>query len=195
MGRYYGLGRDTIEETSRLSIDDLRIWDCLHEGFSRKFLTLKRGDRETGSLSIEVHIKDPWSSRSYIKFDYKLDGKPVTYEHEIELFPCYFGSHRFYFRCRYCRRRVTALYLSGGYYACRHCQRLAYEVSQKHRTPFEILNRALNLENRASERRKHGHPRKANRLLWRAYKFNRLGLMDLQARYGSRQKINTKEEE
>ena len=182
MGRYYGLGRNTVEETSRLTIDDLRTGDCLHEGFSRRFLTLKRGDQETGSLSLEVHIKDPWSSRSYIKFNYKLDGKPVAYEHEIELSPCYFGGHRFYFRCRHCRRRVTALYLSGGYYACRHCHRLAYEVSQKHRTPYEILNRALNLEDRAERLRKYGHPRKANRLLGRAYRFKMMGLRELQVR-------------
>jgi len=114
MGRYRGLGRDTVEDTTQFTIDNLRTWGYLHEGFKRGLLTLKRGDEKTGSLGIEVHIKDPWS---YIKFDYKLDGKPVAYEHEIELFPCYFGGHRFYFRCRHCRRRVTALYLSGGYYA------------------------------------------------------------------------------
>lgn len=183
MGRYRGLGRDTVEDTTRLTIDDLRTWDYLHEGFRRGILTLSRGGEKTGSLNFEVHIKDPWS---YIKFDYRLDGKPVAYERGIELFPCYFGGHRFYFRCRHCRRRVLALYLSGGYYACRHCHRLAYEASQEHRAPLENLGRAFRLENRAKELRKYGHPRKANRLLWRADKFNRLGLLDLQARDGIR---------
>ena len=183
MGRYRGLGRDAVEDTTRLTLDDLRTWGYLHEGFKRGLLTLKRGDEKTGSLGIEVHIKDPWG---YIKFNYKLDGKPVAYEHEIELFPCYFGGHRFYFRCRHCRQRVTALYLKGGYYACRHCQQLAYEASQEHRAPFENLGKAFRLENRAKELRKYGHPRKANRLLWRTYRFKRLGLMDLQARDGIR---------
>lgn len=178
MGRYYGLGRDTIEETARLTIDDLRIWGCLHEGFSRRFLTLKRGDEKTGSLGIEVHIKDP---QSYIKFDYLLDKKSVSYEHEIELFPCYFGDHRFYFRCRHCRRRITALYLSGGYYACRHCQRLAYEVSQKHRSPFEKGYRAMTLKDRAERLKKLGHPRKANRVLWWAYLLEEENLKEIQA--------------
>jgi hypothetical protein len=78
--------------------------------------------------------------------------------------------------------------LTGGYYACRHCHRLAYEVSQKHRAPLEILNRALNLENRAEELRKYGPPRKANRLLERAYRFNMMGLRDLQARSGIKER-------
>lgn len=165
MGRYYGLGRDTIEETTRLTIDDLRTWGCLHEGFCRKHIKLMRGEEETGSLNFEVHIKDP---RSYIKFDYLLDKKPVSYEHEIELFPCYFGRHRCYFRCRHCRRRVTALYLSGGYYACRHCHNLAYETSQAHRTLSKKIDQAYSLRTRAKKLREYHHPRKANRLLRRA---------------------------
>jgi len=175
MGRHYGLGRDTIEDATRLNIDDLRTWGCLHEGFCRKYIKLMRGEEETGSLNFEVHIKDP---RSYIKFDYKLDGKPVAYEHEIELFPCHFGGYRFYFRCRHCSRRVTALYLSGGYYACRHCQRLAYEVSQRHRSPFERGYRAMTLKDRAERLKKHGHPRKANKLYRRAYILDDYGLLE-----------------
>lgn len=181
MGRCRGLGRDTVEDTTQLTIDDLKLWGYLPEGFKRGILTLKRGEEETGSLGIEVHIKDP---RSYIKFDYLLgqEKKPVFYEHEIELFPCYFGGHRFYFRCRHCSRRVMALYLSGGYYACRHCHNLAYEASQKHRAPYEILSRALSLGDRAKRLKKYGHPRKANRLLERAYRLKMMGLKRLQIR-------------
>jgi len=181
MGRHYGLKRDTIEETSRLTIDDLRIWGYLHLGFRLGNLTFSRGGEKTGSLSFAVRL-DEWGGT--IKFNYLLghEKKPVEYEHRIEAFPCHFGGHRYYFECRHCRRRVTVLYLSGGYYACRHCQRLAYEASQRHRAPFEILNRALNLENRAKELKKYGHPRKANRLLERAYRLNMIGLRELQAR-------------
>lgn len=185
MGRWSWSGRGVIEETGRFTIDDLKTWGFISKdpGLKTGIITISRDGKKTGNLGIEVHIERDWS---YIKFDYLLDKKPVSYEHEIELFPLHFGGHRFYFRCRHCRRRVMALYLSGGYYACRHCQRLAYEVSQKHRAPLENLNRALRLERRAEELRKYRHPRKANRLLWRAYKFNRLGLMDLQVRYGIR---------
>jgi len=172
-----------IEQTSHLTIDDLRTWDCLHEGFCKKYIKLMRGEEETGSLNFEVHIEGPWS---YIKFDYLLNKKPVSYEHEIELFPCYFGGHRYFFLCRYCRQRVTALYLSGGYYACRHCQRLAYEVSQKHRVFLANFSRATSLRKRAERLRQNGHPRKANRLLWRACQLDGEALGDIYDRCGIR---------
>jgi len=163
MGRYPGRGRDMVEETSRLTIDDLRTWGYLRFlGYKRGSLTFSRG----GGLSLEVRL-DEWGGA--IKFDYLLGKKPVEYEHKIEAFPCYYGGCRFYFRCRHCYRRVMTLYLSGGYYACRHCHRLAYEVSQRHRSPYELLRRAGTIEDRAKELRKYGHPRKANRLLIRAY--------------------------
>ena len=181
MARIRGLGRDTVEETSRITIDNLRGWGYLHEGYRTGLLTLKRGDRETGSLGIKVEIlKDPF--HAYIQFNYLLDKKPVEYFHVIELFPLHFGGHRYYFRCRYCNRRVMALYLSGGYYACRHCQRLTYELSQRHRGPLELLERSLSFERRAEDLRKRGHPRKANRLLERSYRLSLLGGAQLLAR-------------
>ena len=173
MGRHYGLGRDAIEETSRLTIDDLRTWGFLSKTPRERTgtNTLSRNGEKTGSVGVIVEIMEvekPW--HSYIEFSYRLDRKPIEYHHIIELFPCYFGGDRFYFRCTYCNRRVTALYLSGGYYACRHCQRLDYEVSQKHRSRFEKRYRAQALRDRAEQLRKYGHPRKANRLLERAYR-------------------------
>ena len=165
MGRYYGLGRDLIEETARLTIDDLKTWGLLHEGINRGILTLKRRKQTTGSRGIEVHIKDP---QSYIEFEYLLNKSPVAYEHEIELFPCNFGGYRFYFWCRNCGRRITALYFSEGYYSCRHCLGLVYLVSREHRSIFEKIDRANYLKDKADRLKKHGHPRKANKLYFKA---------------------------
>ena len=155
----------------------------MREGHYRSgVITLKRGDEETGSLTITVNTEGPW--KSYIKFDYLLgyDKKPVVYEHKIELFPCNYGGHRFYFRCRHCGRRVTALYLSGGYYACRYCHELTYEARQRHRGPFETLGRAFHFSDKAEELQKRGHPRKASRLLERSHRLFQLGGAELLAR-------------
>lgn len=162
-------GRDMIEETPRLTIDDLMAWGFIPgtPGEQTRVITLSRNGEETGSLKATVRIDD---ASSFIRFDYLLgeERKPVTYEHELELFHCHFGGHRTYFRCRNCRRRVAALYLSGGYYACRHCHRLAYLVSQEHRTLSEKMDRAWSLRVRADRLRKYRHPRKANELCARA---------------------------
>ena len=200
MARYRGLGRDTVEETTRLTIDDLKGWGYLHEGFKTGLLTLSRGGQKTGSLGIRVSLDYPgtlsegtfyisgravdyrYQKGGSIEFEYRLDGEPVKYRHYLELFPCHLGGHRLFIRCRHCNRRVRALYLKGGYYACRHCQRLTYEARQEHGGYLETLSRAFRFERRAEELRKRGHPRKANRLLERSYRLFQIGGAELLAR-------------
>lgn len=169
MHRIIHPGRDMVEETPRITIDDLRAWHFIPgPGEERQgTITLSRNGEMTGSLQATVRMD---GSMSFIRFDYLLgeDRKPVTHRHGLEPFPCHFGGHKLYFRCEYCGRRVTALYLSGGYYACRHCHRLAYMVSQEHGSIFEMIDRANYLHARAKRLRERRHPRKANRLLARA---------------------------
>ncbi len=162
-------GRDMVEETPRITIDDLRAWRFIPgPGEERSgTITLSRNGERTGSLQATVRMD---GTMSFIRFDYFLgeEKKPVRYEHGLEPFPCHLGGHRLYFRCGRCFRRVVALYLSGGYYACRHCHRLAYMVSQEHGSIFEMIDRANYLRTRAKWLRECRHPRRANRLLARA---------------------------
>jgi hypothetical protein len=169
MRRIVHPGRDMIEETPRITIADLRAWGFIPgPGEERTgIVTLSRDGEETGRLQATARID---GLGSFIRFDYLLgeERTPVAHEHGLEPFPCHLGGHRLYFRCKYCARRVTALYLSGGYYACRHCHRLAYMVSQEHGTLSEMIDRAHHLRARAKRLREYRHPRKANRLLARA---------------------------
>ena len=162
-------GRDMVEETPRITIDDLRAWRFIPgPGEERQgIITLSSNGERTGSVGVAVRID---GTKSFIRFDYFLgeEKKPVRYEHGLEPFPCHLGGHRLYFRCGRCFRRVVALYLSGGYYACRHCHRLAYMVSQEHGALWEMIDRAHDLRKRAKRLRESRHPRKANRLLARA---------------------------
>jgi len=164
-------GRDMVEETPRITIEDLRAWGLIPgPGEERQgTITLSRDGVMTGSLRATVRMD---GVMSFIRFEYVLgeEKRPVRYEHGLECFPCYLGGHRIYFRCGRCFRRVAALYLSGGYYACRHCHDLAYMVSQEHGSIFEMIDRANHLRSLAKRLRKYGHPRKANRLLARAEK-------------------------
>ena len=200
MARYRGLGRDTVEEITRLTIDDLKSLGYLHEGYKAGLITLSKDGEKTGSFNLTVSLDYPgtlsegtfyisgravdysYQKGGFIEFRYQLDGESVKYQHYLELFPCHFGRHRLFIRCRHCNRRVTALYLKGGYYACRHCQRLTYEARKGHRGPYELLGRAFHFERRAEELRKRGHPRKANRLLRRGDRLFQLGGAELLAR-------------
>lgn len=180
MGRCQGLGRNTVEDTGGFSIADLKAWGFIHEGATaRGSLTLSRNGEKTGSIGLEVRLD---KSYSYAEFDYRLDGKPVKYSHGLMTVRPHFGGRRYYFRCRNCLSCVTALYLRGGYYACRKCHGLVYESSQKHNCPYAGLTRALTLEKRAEKLRERGHPRKANRLLERAGQLSMMGWADMMSR-------------
>lgn len=54
--------------------------------------------------------------------------------------PCHFGGWRRWFECPQCRDRAAVLYLRGGRFACRHCNRISY-VSQSGSTTARLCNR------------------------------------------------------
>ena len=167
MGRWTYSSRGVLENTAKIMIEDLKAWGLF--GYGCKIsgtITILTNDQKSGSVGVTVDVNP--REGSHIQFDYRRDGEPVSYRHGIELFSCHYGSHRYFFICRDCGRRVTALYLQEGYYTCRHCHRLVYQSSRDHRSLYQNLNRSQNLEARAERLRERGHPRKANRVLMEA---------------------------
>jgi hypothetical protein len=74
---------------------------------------------------------------AYLYLSYKVrpnrdDWQDIEEPIALDWVPCHHGGKRPYFLCpadangRACGRRVVKLYLSGRYFLCRHCQRLAY---------------------------------------------------------------------
>lgn len=201
MGRRSYSGRGVIEDTGRITLDDLRAWGFIPKGsgMTSGIITLSRNGEKSGNLGLTVRLNYPgnlaegyfnlngnfidyrYQKGGSLEFDYKLNGEPVKYQYHLELFPCHFGVHRLFIRCRNCNRRVTALYLWRGYYSCRHCLRLVYQGSRGHRDPSNKMYLAHNLEARADRLQKNRYPRKANRLRERAAQLSYESLMDLGA--------------
>jgi len=60
MARYRGQGRDTVEEITRLTLDDLKRLGYLQKGYTKSgLITLKQGDEETGSYNLTVSLDYP----------------------------------------------------------------------------------------------------------------------------------------
>ena len=160
--------REVIEDTAKITIQDLKTWGYLRPGYKSGTLTLLRNGQENGSVGIAVKIDD---DNSFIEFDYSVNGKPVNYSHKIELFPCNYGYYRYYFICRETGKRVTALYMVNGYYASRHYHKMAYQCSRDHRSIFGIIHKWQNLDSKSEWLKKNGHPRKAKKYYWKARYF------------------------
>ena len=188
--RKYLFGRGIIESTSCVTIETLKQWEYLAvPGWKQGVLTLTMNGTETGTVAMGVRYD--LENGCFIRFWYTLDGKPVDYQHAIEPVACTYGGYRFYFRCRYTGKRVTALYLHKGYFASRQYHGLTYQLCADHRGSYENLHRYQHLEAKAKKLRAHGHPRKASHMLREARYSQALAFRDIEGQIAkSRDRID-----
>jgi hypothetical protein len=176
MGRYLYTYRRILEDVPRITFPDLKLWGYLTDKSERSgILTLSKNGKKTGSLNIAV--KTDSESCSFIEFEYLLNGKPVKYRHAIELFPCHYGNHRFYFICRDTGQRVTSLYMMNGYFSSRHYHRLVYQCSRDHRSIFNLQNKEMNIRKKAEWFKVIGHPTIAKQYFRKAEYCDELSLI------------------
>ena len=176
-----GLKRPQIEDTHRLTIAELKHLGFLScAGRCTGTLTLSVRNKPVGSVGFEVRYN--LKGDSYIRFRHTFDGLPMDYRHTIDVVACNYGGHRFYFRCRNTGKRVTALYSLDGYYASRHYHELAYQLCNEHRNRHELLHRSQNLSLKAGKLRERGHPGKANRVVYEAFRYRGLYFRVLERR-------------
>jgi hypothetical protein len=137
MGRYYWSKKDTVEDSTKLSIAKLKEFGLL-EGFCHTGLTWTRSlSGHKSSVGIVVNVL----GELYVKLNYTItdrnSGEKTDYDYKIGLTttPCHFEGVRYWFICPLsrngvpCGRRVGTLFLSSGgkYFGCRHCYDLSYE--------------------------------------------------------------------
>ena len=138
MGRYYWSKKNTVEDSTKLSIAKLKEFGLL-EGYRSTTLTWTWSlSGHKSSIGIFVNVLDePY----YAKLNYTItdrnSGEKTDYDYKIGLTttPCHYGGVRYWFICPLvrngvpCGRRVGTLFLSSGgkYFGCRHCYDLSYE--------------------------------------------------------------------
>ena len=183
MGRYNYSHRRVIEQSA-----GIRIQDLINQGLTQKPCrgiwnhNITRGHEQLADVKFTVQIinKDRLSDDNFIQFEYEYQGKSISFKQPIEIQPVYLGGYRYYFRCNcnkngnYCGRRVKALYFGGNIWACRHCLELVYNNCRHHRDETQRARiNADYLQTKADTLRRYRHPRKANRLEWRVYEYER----------------------
>lgn len=137
MGRYYWSKKNTVEDSTKLSIIKLKEFGLLR-GYCCSTLTWTRSlSDHKNSIGIVVDVLD----EPYVKLNYTItdcnSGEKTDYDYKVGLAttPCHFGGVRYWFICPLvrngvpCDRRVGTLFLSPGgrYFGCRHCYGLSYE--------------------------------------------------------------------
>jgi len=84
-----------------------------------------------GAVAASINI---YTDTDRVTLDYRTkqhDGtwQAMNYPVMIQRTACQFGGQRAWWLCPHCGRRVAVLY-GGQRYACRHCQRLAYQSTR-----------------------------------------------------------------
>jgi hypothetical protein len=142
MGRYYWDKKDTVEESTELSIFKLKEFGLL-TGYATTTLKWKWNlSGRKSSIGICVDTEELYAKVNYTVTD-RGTGEKTDYDYKISLTttPCNFGGVRYWFICPlsingvYCGRRTGTLYIASGgnYFGCRHCYDLSYESRNESR--------------------------------------------------------------
>lgn len=123
-GTRIGAGRPAMrvkaEHCMRIDVREWHRRGLLRPGGSGGWSWRNEGTGETvGSIGYRI---EPDS----VVLDYSIDGAPSAQRVALPRSPCNFGGSRPWFVCPVRKERVAVLYLRGGRFACRHCQRVAY---------------------------------------------------------------------
>lgn len=150
-GMRYGAGRPGYRaKAEQLHRVDVRIW--ARRGYlsgAHSFAwSWNRGGEHTGSIGVDVHSPDALTLRYSVT---RNDEPHIVAERvTIARTSCVYGGSRPWFNCTRCARRVAVLYLRRGYFACRHCQRVAYS-SQSDDTLGRMWRKQSKVEARLGE--------------------------------------------
>lgn len=121
-GTRYGAGRPgwrlKAEHVQRI---DVRRWHragTLRAGYAGTW-AWHVGDEPAGSIGYSAQ-------EGGVTLQYSCDGNATTQRIVLDRTRCHFGGSRSWFVCPRCSARVAVLYLRGGRFACRRCQRVSY---------------------------------------------------------------------
>jgi hypothetical protein len=101
-------------------------------------------DVVTGEVKSSISI---WGDDHQITLRYTIDGRNVSEPIAITRTACHYGNTRAWFMCPRCTGRVAKLYLRGGRFACRKCQKLVYGSQSE-----DMMGRAWRLQQRLEAR-------------------------------------------
>lgn len=135
MGRYYYSKKEEADSLKQVNVSFLNKNGYFKWSYKSGTVTWSRNGEKAGSIGIQAFIDE---NEQFIRFNYtqtdRFSGEKTDLDYKIPLTntACHFGGKRYWFVCpwyangRYCGKRVGVLYLSGKYFACRHCNDLSY---------------------------------------------------------------------
>lgn len=142
----FGQGeKDCLERFKRLDCRKMQHTGALNAGNRGNWAWFDtKTNEKMGEISYE-------SQPHHLTLSYTVNDQQHRYSIELERMACNYGGSRVWFHCPVvgCGKRVAILFLKGGIFACRHCQRLNYQSQQlaksdQHRLRMHRIRGRLN---------------------------------------------------
>ncbi len=153
-GTRSGAGRPryslVAEHAQRIDIRQWHKGGHLREGrlFSWSW---NRGGEPAGNISVTVNSGSIRLGYTLTDSNGQRDGSQTITTTST---PCHYGGSRPWFTCPVCRDRAGLLYMRWGRFACRHCQRVAYQSQSG-----SALDRVCNRYHRLAAKVEDGKPK------------------------------------
>lgn len=128
-----------VESCHAIDTAEFNRWGVLKVGTERAGTLEWRRGGETAPAASVGYTLGVESTTGVLRVRYQVGQPGQSFEYPIRLVTtgCHLGGVRWWFICPLvvngtaCGRRARKLYLSGNYFGCRHCHRLAYRSSQQ----------------------------------------------------------------
>ena len=124
-------------------------------------LTWNRNGEHSGSIGLQTNC----SGR--LELQYSVNQIPSNQVIRLTSTACHFGGFRHWFECPICSGRVGVLFMRASRFACRHCQRLAYDSQSE-----DMLDRSTRTLQKIESRLAAGKGRYAGKpkaMRWRTF--------------------------
>jgi hypothetical protein len=149
-GARFGSGRPAYRaKAEQLMRVDIREWHrrgLLWDGGRNSWSWSKGGER-VGSIYFSV-------TASTVRLEYSINGADASQTIRRADTDCHYGGTRPWFCCPACQRRVALLYMRGGRFACRKCQRVSYTTQSQ-----SSYDRICSLYHRLADQLEDGKPK------------------------------------
>lgn len=145
-GYRYGAGRPGYKvKAEHLCRIDVREW--ARRGYLRGSCAFSWGWQCDGEPTGAIGVRVFSSGSLALEYISTMGGvsRNVSERLTLDSTPCPYGGARPWFKCPGCAGRVAILYLRGGRFACRSCQRVSYR-SQSGSTIDRVCDRFHKLD-------------------------------------------------
>lgn len=143
-GMRYGAGRPgwhgKVEHHRSIDVRRFQREDMLRPGW----WSWQWKDAISGEVTSSIGIT---GGEHCMTLRYSIGERNITEPITITRTACNYGKTRPWFKCPSCQGRVAILYLCGGRFACRGCQRLVYSSQSE-----DLMGRAWRLQRQLEDR-------------------------------------------